>query len=119
MKILMTTQLPHPVRANISLGLNPAKWAEPHPRFLRWSRNLFLVVGVLLLGYCGFVLLDAKLFQADQARLLQQELSGGRRASARTPSFVQGGPCKNNHQRNGQQSMRVGHGCRRNRNAYD
>ena len=43
-------------------------------RFLRWSRNAFLVIGVLALGYCGFVLLDAKLYQAYQARRFQQQL---------------------------------------------
>jgi sortase A len=39
---------------------------------LAWSRNLFLVVGVLILGYCGFVLLDAKLYQARETRRFQQ-----------------------------------------------
>lgn len=44
--------------------------------FLRWSRNLSLVVGVLLLGYCGYVLLDARLYEADQNRRFQQALEG-------------------------------------------
>jgi sortase A len=43
-------------------------------QILRWSRNAFLIVGVLILGYCGFVLLDARLYQAGQARSLQQHL---------------------------------------------
>jgi sortase A len=43
-------------------------------RFLRWSRNAFLIVGVVALGYCGYVLLNAKLYQAGQARSFQQEL---------------------------------------------
>jgi len=42
--------------------------------FLRWSRNLCLVVGALLLGYCGYVLLDARLYEADQSRRFQQAL---------------------------------------------
>jgi sortase A len=41
---------------------------------LRWSRNAFLVVGVLILGYCGFVLLDAKLYQANETRDFQQQI---------------------------------------------
>ena len=41
---------------------------------LRWSRNVFLVVGVLILGYCGFVLLDAKLYQAYETRHFQQQI---------------------------------------------
>jgi sortase A len=49
-------------------------------RFLRWSRNAFLIAGVLALGYTGFVLLDAKLYQVNQARRFQQQLE-----SAKTP----------------------------------
>ena len=41
---------------------------------LRWSRNVFLVVGVLILGYCGFVLLDAKVYQAYETRQFQQQI---------------------------------------------
>ena len=52
---------------------------RPH-RFLRWSRNAFLVTGVVALGYCGFVLLDAKLYQDYQARRFQQQLSSVRLA---------------------------------------
>ena len=49
-------------------------------RFLRWSRDAFLVAGVLALGYTGFVLLDTKLYQAYQARRFQQQLSSVRPA---------------------------------------
>jgi sortase A len=41
---------------------------------LRWSRNAFLVAGVLILGYCGYVLLDAKVYQASETRDFQQEM---------------------------------------------
>src|SRR6202158_4051698 len=41
---------------------------------LRWSRNFFLVVGVLILGYCGYVLLDAKVYQAYQTRHFEQQI---------------------------------------------
>ncbi len=44
--------------------------------FIRWSRYLFFVIGILALGYVGFVLLDARLFQAAQSRQFQQELNG-------------------------------------------
>ena len=43
-----------------------------HP-YIRWSRYLFFAVGILALGYVGFVLLDARLFQADQSRRFQEE----------------------------------------------
>lgn len=41
---------------------------------LRWSRNVLLVVGVLILGYCGFVLLDTKVYQASETRHFQQQI---------------------------------------------
>jgi sortase A len=42
--------------------------------FLRGSRYLFFIIGILALAYCGYVLLDAKLYQAYQARRFQEEL---------------------------------------------
>ena len=42
--------------------------------FLRWSRHLFLIIGILALGYVGFVLADAKLYQAYQNRRFQRDL---------------------------------------------
>lgn len=50
---------------------------RPH-WLLRWSRNTFLAAGVLALGYCGFVLLDSNLYQANQARLFQRQLESVR-----------------------------------------
>jgi sortase A len=40
---------------------------------LRWSRNLFLAVGVLILGYCGLLLLNARVYQASEMRRFQQQ----------------------------------------------
>lgn len=76
--------------------------------FLRWSRYFFLALGILVLGYCGFVLLDAKLYQAYQDWRFQQALEkvrpsadgGGHlppmlaeanRASAESPALVSRG----------------------------
>src|SRR5687767_11716900 len=42
--------------------------------FLRCNRYLFLAIGILALGYCGFVLLDARLYQAYQGRQFEQAL---------------------------------------------
>jgi sortase A len=44
-------------------------------RWLRWSRCLFVVVGILMLSYVGFVELEAHFYQADQSRKFQQELN--------------------------------------------
>ncbi len=54
----------------------------PSGKVLQWSRAALLAAGVLLLGYCAFVLLDTKLYQADQARRLEQQLSSVRPAIA-------------------------------------
>jgi len=43
--------------------------------WIRWSRYLCFVTGILALGYVGFTLLDARLYQVDQSRKFQQELS--------------------------------------------
>jgi sortase A len=43
--------------------------------WIRWSRYLLFAVGILALGYAGFALLDARLYQADQSRRFQQELN--------------------------------------------
>ena len=42
--------------------------------FLGWSRHLFFVIGVLALSYVGFVLLDARLYQAYQTWQFEQAL---------------------------------------------
>jgi sortase A len=44
--------------------------------WLRWSRYFFFGIGILALGYVGFALLDARLYQTDQSRRFQQELNG-------------------------------------------
>jgi sortase A len=41
---------------------------------LRWSRYLFLAVGILALSYVGYALLDAKLYQAYQTWRLERAL---------------------------------------------
>jgi sortase A len=41
---------------------------------LRWSRNVFLIIGLLALSYVGFALLDARLYQAEQARRFERAL---------------------------------------------
>ena len=40
-------------------------------RLLRWSQRLLFVIGILALGYVGFALLDARLFQASAKRSLE------------------------------------------------
>jgi sortase A len=56
------------ISRRISLLMRDNPW-------IRWSRRFFYVVGILALGYVGFVLLDAQLYQADQSRRFQKELN--------------------------------------------
>ena len=60
MKIRISQRMPLPARDNPCL---------------RWSRYFLFVIGILALGYVGFALLDARLYQADQSRRFQQELN--------------------------------------------
>ena len=39
---------------------------------LRWSRNILFVIGILALGYYGYVSADARIFQAHQTRQFEQ-----------------------------------------------
>jgi sortase A len=45
-------------------------------RILQWTHRGLLVCAVLMLGYCGFVLLDAWSFQRSGQRSLDRELAG-------------------------------------------
>jgi sortase A len=54
---------------------SPMASATRNKTYLRRSRYLCFIVGILALGYVGFVMLDARLFQADQSRRFQQELN--------------------------------------------
>jgi sortase A len=43
-------------------------------RFLRWSQRLLFMIGVVMLGYVGFTLLDATLYQASAKRSLENQI---------------------------------------------
>jgi sortase A len=47
----------------------------PHThRFVRWTRRLLFLIGILALAYVGFTLLDARLFQASAERSLENQI---------------------------------------------
>lgn len=60
---------------------------------LRWTQRLFFCVGILLLGYCAFVLVDSWLFQRREARRLDSILRDRQNAlthpTAIAPTSVQ------------------------------
>jgi sortase A len=55
---------------------------------LRWSRNAFLIIGLLALSYVGFALLDARLYQAEQARRFERALKETNLARAESPAIA-------------------------------
>jgi sortase A len=44
------------------------------PRLLRWTQRLLFITGLLLLGYVGFTLLEARVYQVSAKRSLENEI---------------------------------------------
>jgi len=61
-----------------------ARTRKPAP--LRWSRWLFLALGIALLGYVGFAWADAKLFQVYEGWRLDQAAKRSPATAGMTPS---------------------------------
>jgi sortase A len=59
------------MKIRINQRMSPSMRDNP---WIRWSRRILFVIGILALGYAGFALLDARLYQADQSRRFQREL---------------------------------------------
>ena len=55
---------------------------------LRWSRNVLLIIGLLALSYVGYALLDARLYQAEQARRFERELKETNLSRAESSSIA-------------------------------
>jgi sortase A len=58
---------------------------EPLRRFLKWSQRALFACAILLLGYCGFALVDAWTFQRRESRELDRLLRDRHVASESTP----------------------------------
>lgn len=54
---------------------------EPIRRLLKWPKRALFACAILLLGYCGFVLVDSWLFQRRESRDLDRLLRDRRAAS--------------------------------------
>jgi sortase A len=61
------------MKIRIRQRMTPSMQNNP---WIRWSRRLFFVIGIVALSYVAFALLDARLYQAGQSRRFQQELDG-------------------------------------------
>ena len=58
---------------------------------LQWTQRLFAAAAILLLGYCGFVEVDAWVFQKRESRTLQQLLDNRHNSNA---GWLQFSPAK-------------------------
>ncbi len=58
----------------------------PLRRILKWAQRAFFACAVLLLGYCGFVLTDARMFQRRESLDLDRLLRDRRAASEGAPA---------------------------------
>ena len=58
---------------------------EALQRFLKWGQRVFFACAVLLLGYCAFALVDARIFQRRESRELDRLLRDRNLASQSTP----------------------------------
>jgi sortase A len=67
--------------------MKPVVGKKPLRRILPWAQRALFVCGVLLLGYCGYALVDAWMFQRRENRDLDRMLRDRQRAeSASTPA---------------------------------
>lgn len=67
--------------------MKPVVGKKPLRRILPWAKRALFVCGVLLLGYCGYALVDAWMFQRRENRDLDRMLRDRQRAeSASTPA---------------------------------
>lgn len=55
-------------------------------RLLRWSRRLLFMTGTLALGYVGFTVLDARLYQMSAKQALESQIQVDRDPQAIQPS---------------------------------
>jgi sortase A len=64
---------------------------EPLGRILKWVQRALVACAVLLLGYCGFALADAWIFQKRESRDLDRLVSERRAASESAPAAASDG----------------------------
>lgn len=60
------------MKIRIKRGMSSSIKSKP---WIHWSQCLFFVVGILALGYAGFILLDTRFYQVDLSRQFEEELN--------------------------------------------
>jgi hypothetical protein len=74
---------------------------EPLRRILKWAQRALFACAVLLLGYCGFALTDAWVFQRRENRDLDRLLRDRRAASQVTLNLQLRSPKASGRRRGG------------------
>ena len=80
------------MKPNAQWPVRPRKRTNP---FLRWSRYFFFTIAILTLGYCGYVLVETKLFQVYQSWRFQQAVQSSQplaSIAALPPATVEASP---------------------------
>jgi len=61
---------------------------QPLAQISKWGRRILFICAGLTLGYCGFVLADAGLFQYEESRSLERQLHDERTPPNSSPGLV-------------------------------
>ncbi len=61
---------------------------QPLAQTLKWGRRLLFVCAGLTLGYCGYVLADARIFQYAESRSLERQLQDVSRSPNSSPGLL-------------------------------
>ena len=72
----------------MKLAAKPQKFPTRIKRFLHWSRHLLFAAGILALGYVGFTLFGASLYQASAKRSLESQIRVERERKSVQPKAV-------------------------------
>lgn len=60
--------------------------------FVRWSRRLFFIAGILAFAYVAFTLIDARLYQASAERSLESQILAEKEHKVDAPQRAEGAP---------------------------
>jgi len=64
----------------------PKTFATRNQRFIRWTRNILLVCGILALSYVVFTLVNARIYQKNAALILDKQIQAEEQHKAEQPA---------------------------------
>jgi len=69
----------------MKFAAKPQRFPPRTKRVLHWSRHLLFITGILALGFVGFTMLDARLYQASAMRSLDNQIRTERQHQSTQP----------------------------------